>query len=313
MMVFHRWGLACFLSCLPIANVAADTTPDAVKQLLEKAIISARTLNYEGVFVYSHDNDVDTLRVIHKHDESGEHERLISLTGRANEIVRQRDQVHYQFADKDAYGAYIAGAEANKMVSHLAQKFDEIASLYEFHVFNGQRIAGKSTQGFLIQPRDNFRYGYQLWLDNETGLVLKSQLLGENGPVETLIYTEINYRDNIPMEAVQMETRRFDLAKRALQQEFEQRWKPSWVPEGFRMSKAHARRKNCQKLVLSDGVSMVSIFIEPHTKQAGPQAAFARNGATNGFTVINGDHRITAVGEVPPSTVQRIAQSLTVQ
>ncbi|MDH5219392.1 MAG: MucB/RseB C-terminal domain-containing protein [Gammaproteobacteria bacterium] len=316
MMSVNRWGIACFLSCLPLANVLAEASSDAVKHLLEKAIVSARTLNYEGTFVYSHDDAIDTLRVIHKHDETGEHERLISLTGRSNEVIRQQDHVQYRFADKEAYGAYMAEDDAQRLVAHLAAKYDQLTALYEFHVFNGQRIAGKDTQGFLIQPRDHFRYGYQLWLDDDTGLVLKSQLLGETGPVETLMFTEIQYRQFIPEEMVRIDSKILTLAKQVMMQELTARWEPSWLPQGFRIARAVQRRENSQRLVLSDGMSMVSIFIEPFNKQTAPKhrfahQGFANNGATNGYTLVNGDHRITAVGEVPSTTVQRIAQSFT--
>lgn len=316
MMKVHRWGVVCLISCLPLAPGLADEIKDRAQILLQKAVNSSRTLNYDGIVVYTHGHSIDTLKVVHRYGEAGEYERITSLTGRPSEITRNDGYIHYRFADKETYGVYQVEGNAQRLVGHLAEKYDQLAQLYEFHPFNGARVAGRNTQGFLIQPKDHFRYGFELLLDSESGMVLKSRLLGEDGPVETLIFTDIHYQGDMQLDD--------QLVKKANHHRYtpemvveQVQWAPNWLPKGFELTRALKRKSLSSgvvshRMLLSDGISMVTVFIEPLGSEAGPDTAFARKGATTGFTTVAGQHRITAVGEVPPMTVQKIAQSLTI-
>ncbi|MEZ5582190.1 MAG: sigma-E factor regulatory protein RseB domain-containing protein [Candidatus Competibacteraceae bacterium] len=53
-------------------------------------------------------------------------------------------------------------------------------------------LPGQPTQVIAIQPRDKLRFGYRLWLDRETGLVLRSALLDEQEQVvEQMMFTHV--------------------------------------------------------------------------------------------------------------------------
>jgi len=65
------------------------------------------------------------------------------------------------------------------------------------------RVASRAAQVLEIKPRDEFRYGYMLWLDQETAMPLKSQLIDDKGAiVEEILFTEIDLTDSIPAEAI---------------------------------------------------------------------------------------------------------------
>jgi sigma-E factor negative regulatory protein RseB len=59
----------------------------------------------------------------------------------------------------------------------------------------------------------------------------------------------------------------------------------------------------------------VSVFVERRVPSDGvrrqaPAAGAARLGSSSTFSTVIDDHKITAVGEVPPRTVESIATSL---
>jgi sigma-E factor negative regulatory protein RseB len=60
-------------------------------------------------------------------------------------------------------------------------------------------------------------------------------------------------------------------------------------------------------LVFTDGIASVSVFVEPRKPDAKQAEGPTRVGSSSAFSTVVDDHQITAVGEVPPNTVQFIA------
>jgi len=89
-------------------------------------------------------------------------------------------------------------------------------------------------------------------------------------------------------------------------------WKAGQLPEGFvlkRSVKTAGKHHSTHHLVFSDGMASVSVFVE-QKKIDKPVLGVSRMGPVNAFSsVVNGRH-ITAIGEVPVSTVKMIAQSI---
>ena len=55
------------------------------------------------------------------------------------------------------------------------------------------RVTGRDTQVVVILPRDSYRYGYRLWADKESGLLLKADLIDQMGStLEQLMFTQVN-------------------------------------------------------------------------------------------------------------------------
>ena len=54
---------------------------ESARQWLDDMSSALQTLDYDGTFVYLHDNKLETMRIIHQLAEGGVKERLVSLTG----------------------------------------------------------------------------------------------------------------------------------------------------------------------------------------------------------------------------------------
>jgi sigma-E factor negative regulatory protein RseB len=175
----------------------------------------------------------------------------------------------------------------------------------------------------MVQPRDQFRYGYRLWLDDETAMPLKSQLRDRNGKViEQILFAELNFRDRIPAESLKpsMSGEGFRWVRQDVQPQLAGSQVGGWdvirLPAGFRLTTWRMQiiagsSAPVQHLVYSDGLASVSVFIEPSDPQAEPMRGLAKVGAAFAFSRALDGHQVTAVGEVPPVTVQAIAAGVT--
>ena len=95
-------------------------------------------------------------------------------------------------------------------------------------------------------------------------------------------------------------------------------WQVGWLPEGFALVAEQSRRKAhndkvVEQRVYSDGLSSVSVFIEQKTAAHHHLEGGSRMGAINAFGLVEDNHYITAVGQVPGHTVEKIGRSITMQ
>jgi sigma-E factor negative regulatory protein RseB len=63
-------------------------------------------------------------------------------------------------------------------------------------------------------------------------------------------------------------------------------------------------------LVFTDGIASVSVFVEPRKPDSKPSEGPARVGSSSAFSTVIDGHQVTAVGEVPPNTVELIAKQV---
>ena len=293
------------------------TDPQAT---LDRMARAAQTLNYDGTFVYSNGGKMQSMRIIHRAEKDGERERLVALSGAAREVLRDRERVTCILPDSQS----VVVAKSRPRDFPHSPLFDPgtgFARFYTMSIGYGERIAGRHTQLVTVEPRDRYRYGYRLWMDRETGLLLKSELVDENGEVaEQLVYTHIELPESIPDALLEPEVSGagytwYRDASGTAERGARPAGEPAWLPEGFDMSN-HARdpilesRTPVEHLVFSDGLASLSVFIERLDEAATPLRGLDSMGAVHAFgSVVNG-YQITVVGEVPAATVTRVAESM---
>lgn len=314
-------GLLCAL--IYHAAMAGESSGDP-QERLDRMARAAQSLNYDGIFVYSNGAKMQSMRIIHRSDEDGERERLVALSGAAREVLRDRERVTCILPDKQS--VVVAKSRPQEFLhSPLFDTRTGFGRFYDMSVRPGERIAGRHTELVTVEPRDRYRYGYRLWTDRETGLLLKSELVDENGAVaERLVYTNIELPETIPDELLEPEISgagftwyRDESAEAAdpSRPAGEPTWFPHWLPEGFAMSD-HARapildsRDPVEHLVFSDGLASLSVFIERLETAGKPLDGLDSMGAVNAYGSMLEGFQITVVGEVPAETVTRVAGSV---
>jgi len=312
--------LLLLLSLPPYA--AADDTSSEARQLINAMSSAGRQLNYDGIFVYRHGSKMDTMRIIHKADGDKEQERMVSMTGFAREVIRDSEAVTCYFPDNQA--VLVEKSRPKKFLStQLPEPIEKIAAYYDFSVGGKDRVAGRSAWVVNIIPRDDYRYGYQLWIDEETKLMLKSELKDDSGwPVEQILFTSISFLPDIPAELLKPAISGkgytwYNNSKAGTPVASDSSaWNVTALPNGFMLT---GREKNdtaenstpLEHMIYSDGLAMVSVFIEQINTHGNPQEAHpTKIGGVNTFATYANGYQITAVGEVPLKTVRLMANSV---
>lgn len=314
---------ALFLAAaLPLYAAGA---PDP-ETLLDEMSRASRTLNYDGVFVYRQGARIDTMRIIHKAGAGGIRERLISLTGHAREMVRAEGQVQCYFPEDKA--VVVEKSRSGRLISsYLPNPVQSISRFYRFAMAGAGRVAGRAAWIVEVTPTDNYRYGYQLWIDQGSRLLLKSELKDRRGqPLEQVMFTRLDVLEAIDEALLRPSVSAEDYTwynnSQARPEQAETpaeagpgQWQAAWMPAGFSMSEHASKQmptseRPVQHLVYTDGLAMVSIFVEEMQTQPDAGMGASQMGGVNAYAVYTDGHQITAVGEVPGATVRQMADSV---
>ena len=301
---------------LALSSVAAGQ--DA-KSWLDRMNDSVEKLDYEGTFVRVVDGAAETMRIVHRYQDGEVVEKIRSLDGPEREIIRHGQRVQCALPERKLVLLESPSGPSSPISSTLPNYSEGLEAHYEFKSFPRGHVAGRDTQVVVIKGRDDFRYGYVLWLDQDTALPLKMQVRDELGKViDEILFTEFELRDTIPDEALSASIdssgfRRVGPAIFSPRDKAHISWEATEVPAGFELSVARridsdADGKSLEHLVYTDGLATVSVFVA--SSDADVTEGHSRFGSTNAYTLSLAGHMVTAMGDVPGDTLERIAGSV---
>jgi sigma-E factor negative regulatory protein RseB len=307
-----------------IAVATASAQEHEAAQLVQRMSSATEKLNYHGVFIYQRGPQIDAMRIVHRFKDGVERERLVSLSGPAREVVRDGQRVTCLFADDRE--VIVDKSEPRDILSlGLSDSVENLSAHYSFNITGEDRVAGRTTTVVGILPKERNRYGYQLWIDNEFGLLLKSVIVDRNGrTLEQVQFVEITVGDELPDSSfvTEIEGAGFtwytnsDGDNSAASVVETSGWSVNWLPTGFQMRNHKVQTMSdsdmpVSHMIYSDGLAMVSVFVEKLMEQSQPLQGFSSMGAVNAYSrVVPGRYQITVVGEVPLPTVRQIAISV---
>jgi sigma-E factor negative regulatory protein RseB len=315
--------LALAISC----TVAGAALAEEPARWLERMNEALTTRNYDGTFSHVHGGGVETLRIIHRVQNGTVSERLVSLDGSGREFIRTGTSLACYLPDKRMVLVEQHPQQLPLVGLRLPTVTDQTASFYDIREVGRDRLNHRDTHVITVSAKDEYRYGYKLWIDDASFMPLKSQLCDAHGNViEQIVFATLTLPSRIPDSAFKPEvsTAGFQWLRNdavpAAPPPAALAWNAMRLPPGFRMTTRSAQilpgsANLVDHMVFTDGVASVSVFVEvqsghaeqpavPHSAAAGSSSAFS--------TVVDG-HKITAVGEVPPQTVQFIATQVRAQ
>ncbi len=302
-------------------SVAGTWSERPASEWLEKMARASQSLNYDGTFVYRNGDRMESMRIIHRASPGGERERMFSLTGAAREVLRDSEKVTCILPDSQS--VVVTKSRPRSVTLRVFDPREGFAKHYELSSQPGERVAGRKTALIKVKPKDEYRYGYRLWLDRVTGLLLKSELVGDAGrALEQIVYTDIKMPATIPDELLEPAisgdgytwyTDSDPLTPAVMGTAGT--WSVGWLPEGFEMSErvvdpTSLSRMPMEHLVYSDGLASISVFIERLTSATEGINGHSNMGAINAYGRVEDDYQITIVGEVPSITAERVADSV---
>jgi sigma-E factor negative regulatory protein RseB len=301
---------------LPVGAVAP--TPDPLN-LLDRMTQAVRSLDYEGRFVVQSGERLDALYIVHRMSEGSEIERVVSLTGEPREIIRGDEAVACLVPGAERPINMTRRAHGHTHSPLMAMDRDELRAHYGFELSGSDRVAGREAYRIEIQPQDDLRYGYHLYVDRETALPLRTIMVDtERKPLSQLMFTEIKV--GVGVTPIERDASALELAAPDPQQwSTENRLAPtSWafegLPPGFRLN-AHRRRAlpdqkdPLEHFIFSDGLATVSIYVQ-QARDAGALSGVARQGAASAVGRQLEGHEVVVVGEVPVKTLEWFAESI---
>ncbi len=310
--------LVAGLLAFHVAAAPASEGGNEARQLLERMAVAAHRLNYEGTFIYVHDGHLQTMRIIHAATPEGERERLVSLNGPSREVIRDNDQVTCIFPDEQSVRVEKSGAVRPLPIA-LPTRLEALEQQYSVGLAGGDRIAGRAARKIVIEPRDGYRYGHNIWVDIRTGLLLRSELTERSNVVEQLVFTALSELESVEPTLLEPENGgsnfvRYEPAELEISSSDFGRWQVEELPAGFQPeTRGRHRLPNRQPVehhIYSDGLASVSVFIERLQDLAEGELGQTRVGAVNAYGRLVDGHRVTVIGEVPAQTVKLIGDSL---
>ncbi len=310
--MLKKFFLMVFVLAIP-TGVFADSN-----RWLLKISDAAANINFSGTFVYLHDGQADTMQVARRIDNGLSQTRLYSLSGQPREIITGMNKVWCYIPDQNVVVHDHRQSRISGFPRILPSDLDALKQNYEFTVQAVERIADREAQEIRVIPKDTFRYGYSLWADVDTGLLLRSDLIGENGEiVEQYLFVEVEIGGDIDDSALAPVSNIEELQlfgnslPRATPAE-SSRWNVTKIPIGYTLNK-HIKRMSpmdmqpVEHMIFTDGLSTVSVFIKQVKPSQSELTGLSKMGAVHAYRTTVDNHRITVIGEVPASTVEYLA------
>ena len=312
--------LPLLISTLLSAPVLAGPAMQWMQQMSD----AMQNLSYQGDFVYMHENQLESMQISHYRDSNGVKERLFSLNGEAREIIRDNQNLTCIWPSSRKVVVDLSRKNSFSPI-FIPEDIKRLETVYDMKLLGKDRIANMMARIVHIVPRDELRYGMKFWISEESGLMLKSNLLAEDGSVvEEVMFTNLKLFDGdeklvidtMPPIDESYTLVQFHSGDSTKSFAADNSWQLDKTPNGFWRESVFKRQlpgtdQFIHQMIYTDGLASLSVFIEQQTDET--QGGGSSMGAVNAFIRIVNNHSVTAIGEVPATTVKQIAESVTYQ
>ena len=310
--------LLAILLALPVVASSADE----VTHWLQRVNHALTQLNYDGTFIHSSGDDIESMRIIHSYDsKQGERERLIATSGFTRELISDSNQMICFLPDDPELVVEMA-APMKPLPLRIMSVNTRLNQFYKVEEAGYDRIAGIRARKLVINPRDEYRYGYILWLAEENDFPLRAVLFSESDmELGYMKFTHLEWPDRIDESMFQPQTQGSDFTGHRLDRQSttaERSTHISWegLPAGFTPMKTRrfantTHAGEVEQIILGDGLATVSVFIEAIDDNLQILSPVERLGTAHARVSLRDGKRITVIGEVPGVTVDRVLDVVT--
>lgn len=312
---------ALFLLLVSLNTSALAAETESAKLWLEQLSKSLRELNFTTSFVVVKNNQAEPYHWLHGIGENSKELEIFSrLNGPRRDILRQGDIVSYIEPEQEPY-SIISQSVQSPIPTIFRGDFSELEDNYRFISVGRSRVLGRVAQLVRIVAKDKYRFSYWLWLDQETGLLLKMAILTRQGLLlEQIQFTHIEVSEQLSESLVQFQSTELpEIIKLNNQQKNRVlAWKVDWLPQGFAVIKSNQHNLNSRNqgedkavefMLFSDGLVEISVYVNLSQENfRAPE--YASDGATMVFNHIVQGIEVGIVGDIPLATAKKIAESI---
>jgi sigma-E factor negative regulatory protein RseB len=310
----------------PPQSLASGESAGDLRSWLARIHDAAARANYVGTLVNSTGTSVVSSRVGHYCEGRNTLERVDALDGEPRSMLRVNDEVRtlwprYRVAviepadPRASFPALVSGNEKH------------IPEYYELHVQPPERIAGHDADRLLLKARDDSRFDHVIWADHATGLLLRVDVQVAGRTLESSGFSDVNIGVKPDAAAVYAELHRADgyhivrpVTEHTKLEAEGWTMQASLLPAGFlaldcvrralTMPGEAAGQAKVLQAIWTDGITHVSLFIEPFQPQRHRSEGLTVIGATHTLTRRVNDMWLTAVGDVPPAALDQFVRAL---
>ena len=305
------------------AGRVADSRPGergerTVNEWLTRMHDASRQRNYIGTFVVTSSNgSMSSSRIWHACDGQRQVERVESLSGAPRSTFRKDDEV-LTFMPETRTVRSERRESLGLFPELMKPEESAIGEYYAAQRIGGERVAGFEADVVQVLPKDPLRFGYRIWSEKKSGLVVKVQTLDESGKVlEQAAFSELQLDAPLRMDRLARmmavpEGWRVEKPDAVKTTAAAEGWALNAAVAGFKPMNSYKRpSEGVLQWTFSDGLASVSLFVEAYDRQRHAQEGVLASGATNTLTRrVGQDWWVTAVGEVPADTLKAFAVSL---
>ena len=273
---------------------------------------SYRELDFDVTYTYLKGMSMHTVRTVHMKVDGEERERRFNLSGENRELYRAGSTVNcIHTALQTERNIKLEGCVTlGPFSSAFPERIIKAKDLYDFSLLPNNRIIERTAIQISISPRFNDRYGYIVWIDKQSGLLLKSVLRDRGRAKEVFQIVRLELGDQVDKAGLESKIQGDAFVRRLYPESKEKKGRPivtvNWLPNGF---KSVGRQGN--RLHFTDGLANVSVFVNSRNSDLLPDLA-----TSSGGTVLltrklkHPRQQVTVVGNVPMQTARKVAESI---
>lgn len=307
--------LVSALTLFSLISPSAFAEEPSAKALLHQMNEASQHLNYELSYILIKKSSIEPLLYRHAVNEQQQLAHLVYLSGPVREVIRRGNEVSYIEPGTEPF-TIESGNMVAPVIPMLNNDIDALNQYYDFVKVGRAREAGTTTQVLRVVPKDGLRYSYVLWVDENTNLPLRADLLDRDGEILEQ-YRTISYVVNDKIAEAMAGLNNAQLPKvLSLPDglESDSDWRVSWIPDGFEAKEMNryqmaATDKMVESQLFSDGLFSFSVYIADKDEHS-LKGQLVRQGRRTLHSLVSGTNEISVVGDIPPATAQRIAKSV---
>jgi len=321
---------ALLLANVASAQPASDPQNEVreAREWLSRIHEATASRNFVGTFVVSAGGMMFSSRIAHFCDGTNQFERIESLDGQMRQVYRRNEAVTSLWPR-----VKVAVLETRQLTTRfpalLPAGAERIVESYRVRPLGEGRVAGHEAHVLLLSPRDGFRFGYRLWADKDSGLLLRAEVFNDRDVVlESSAFSDLIIGAKPQPELVTRAMKKLD-GYRIVQPVLEpvelqaEGWSLRDAPPGFDHVSSVRRSMAANdaadtpgpgapvlQSIYSDGLTYVSVFIEPFVPDLHKRESLMMFGATQTLVRRDGDWWVTVIGDVPVVTLRAFASGL---
>ncbi len=295
-------------------NASAQGNP--AEALLHKMSLATEQLNYELSYILVRKNSIEPLRYRHALIDGTSFGQLIYLTGPAREAIRRGDEVSYFEPGIEPF-TVISKRMVVPLPSIMHSDVRYLSTLYDFLPLGRSREAGLECDVIRVSSKDGERYSYVLWIDKKSSLLVRADLLDRDGePIEQFRTLSLLVSPVITQTMNQLAEIELPLVVQLPKKKnLDLSWRVDEVPDGFKPVFSNRHRlfvteRPVESILFSDGLFSFSVYLAK-ADDLSVRGQLVRKGRKTLHSHVIGNAEITVVGDIPPSTAKKVAESVT--